>query len=73
MNTVRRVILSNTNNPNQTDVCTHATQEEIGRVLLECGWTGDLDGTFYKDRIKVTIIEVNLTDTAKEALDKLFF
>ena len=73
MNTVRRVILSNTNNPNQTDVCTIATQKIIEQTLVGLGWTYDLDGTFYKDRVKVTVTEVNIVNTAVEALDKLFF
>lgn len=72
MNHITCIVLSNTNNPNQTEVYTRATPEFIHTILLKDGWTGPVDGQFTKDRVVITVTKEAFAADAYVALNHLF-
>ena len=69
---VTRIVLTNRNNQNKTEVCTLATREEIECSLESSGWIG-AGWIFEKDRVIVTLEQISLFEEVDDALHKLFF
>ncbi len=72
MDHITRIILTNRNNPNQTEAYTTGTSEAVESILLRDGWIGPVDGQFEKDRVVVTLEEGVLFADAHAALNHLF-